>query len=127
MEIVLDNNKYELDLTRAQELGVLKKIRQQITSVYPGDVFYRTGKGTIVLIKAIYFDNNNENVYSFVGLNGCLMPYSNYEKLMNYKEILDFLNKEKAECVGNVNTSFKNAINDLVEKHLRVDKDVKKV
>ena len=89
MKLTIENKEYELNTTRAVELGVLTEIKPKITSINAGDkfVYKETPTKVHTLIKLC-----NGNLYVLSGVSGC--PFTAYNMdTRNYTDMVTYLNK----------------------------------
>lgn len=123
MEIEINNKKYDIDLERAKELGLVKEICTNITEITPGDVFKFPSKTNYSLLMV----NCLNGKYFFSGCNpshdGHKKPwaFSNYNCLSGVSdnfshcsrgEMLNYINKHEMVYLGNVTEQF----NKILEK-----------
>jgi hypothetical protein len=102
-EITLDGQRYSLDITRAEELEVLKPTLPP----YPlkaGDV-YSNGGGVnnLLLVCAVYGSHRDEERWQLLGIG--LSPNSNrfYRQIHSLIEIEAELRKDRMKFVRNIN------------------------
>ena len=118
MKITLENKEYEIDIERAKQLGLCKKVHEQITSFKVGDVFHAPGHSRIVITAAnwCYSSDKNNRRYNIAGSCG-LNLFSNFgsdlEKLPTYEKMLNYLNNQQFVLIGNINSEMATAINNL--------------
>jgi hypothetical protein len=75
MKITLENKEYELDITRAKELGVLKEPKRAFKV---GDIYVYKGKvGNRRELCIVCSSGFNKDTYFFCGLEGTMKPFSN--------------------------------------------------
>ena len=89
MKLTIDNKEYELNTTRAIELGVLTETYPKTTHITAGDKFQYKDQSYEVhtLIKLCKGD-----MYILSGVDGC--PFIAYNMDMrNYDDMIVFLNK----------------------------------
>ena len=105
MKIQVQNKQYEINIERAIELGICKKIRQEITDFRVGDVFETPGGTRVLTIQTLHW----ADAYNIVGFCGVL-PYSDFNKPLTYEEMIKHLNEDEYEFVDNINEQ----INELI-------------
>lgn len=101
MKITIENEEYDLNIDRAVELGIAKKVRPKLTSIKPGDVFKVNPKGNnyIVIIKT------HDDKYLLGGLlNNPFDLYSQSE--MSEAEALAFLNGNNWGYIDNISKGW---------------------
>lgn len=106
MKIEFENNQYEINIERAIELGICKKIRREITDFRVGDVFESPNGVRVLTIQTLHW----ADAYNIVGLHGVL-PYSDFSKPLTHEDMIEHLNAFEFEFVANINEQ----INDLID------------
>lgn len=96
MTIIIDDTEYELNVEKALQVQVLKKVMPKIYDIFTGDVFSKPGHGTI-LITSSY-----DGKFFMSGLRG-LQCYSNFAGGVDKPRIIDYLNKRGYVFVKNIN------------------------
>jgi hypothetical protein len=104
-EIEINGEKYEIDLEKAESMGVIKKLRTPITEVKVGDLFYSVGADNIVIIQK----HLRGDEFYLTGLDDALFNW-NVPAMSRY-EMVQWLNDGHRVWVGNIN----NQVKDLVE------------
>ena len=96
MKIEFENNEYEIDVERAIELGICKKV-QNVLSFRVGDVFEARG-GRVLIVEHMY----GSDQYNIAGLDG-LKLYSDFDEPLTSSEMLEYLNESDYKFVANIN------------------------
>lgn len=98
MKITIDNKNYQLDISKAKKLGLLKEERD----FKSGDVFQTKGGYTKIMILAIFWaGSNSKRRYQIFGCGNSLIPFSNFDRLQTKEEILKFLEDGAYKFVKN--------------------------
>jgi len=106
MKIKIENEQYEIDVNRAIELGICKKVRD-ILDIRVGDVFVDDCGTRLLIVESAY----NSSRYNIAGLYG-LDFYGDFDEPQTINEMLDFLNDKGYKFVANINDE----ISELIEK-----------
>lgn len=108
MKFEHEGKEYEIDLTKAKELGLCKEILKEIKNVQAGDVFKNAFGTKILIVEAIYKNTS----YNIAGLCG-LRLFSDFRVSPKSKsELLEWLNHKKYVFVKNINDE----IDDIFRK-----------
>ena len=102
-KITINNTEYELDITKAEAKGYLKKVRKPITEIFVGDIF-KSPSVSFLLLVSDYLGRH----WNLVG-NGGLAPYSNQQNVSK-QEIIDYLNLNGCHFVKNINEDVKKLV-----------------
>jgi hypothetical protein len=105
MKIEFENNQYEIDVKRAIELGICKKVRKEITDFNVGDVFEGKSGVRVLIIQSKFFSD----AYNIAGICGVSL-FSNFAEPLSAKQMFDYLNENGYEFVDNINEQ----IHDLI-------------
>lgn len=97
MKITIDNKKYELDISKAKKLGLLKEERD----FKSGDIFQKEGFIKIMVLDNFWGDSSSERRYQIFGCGSSLTPYSDFDRLQTKEEILKFLEDGAYKFVKN--------------------------
>jgi hypothetical protein len=115
--ITIDGIKYTLDVEEAKCRGILKKIKEPITSIKTGDVFSKSPNSTPLFIIQLW-----GNKFSYFGLGGGLQPFSyaisdteGTNNSLSQENMIEFLNKAEYEKVGNLNEAIKTAFCSILK------------
>ena len=101
--------EYEIDITRAQELGICKEVAKPIKRFQVGDIFKSPSSSPVMIIQSNW-TYNGDNSYNLAGLNG-LNLFSNFMNPQNKYYVLDYLNSGGYKFVKNINEEIHNLIN----------------
>lgn len=113
-EVTIKGEKFTIDLDRAQELGLCKKVAPLITELKAGDVFIdpkvKASEKVIAVQQAV------RGTWLLVGNCGGLSAWSvpNTNWSTQY-EVLDWLNSRGWKLIGNVNEQFKQLVKELTK------------
>lgn len=116
MKVTIEGKEFEIDLERAEELGVLKETLPLITDFEIGDAYRLKYGNSIVVVEAGYAGGDSMR-YSFSGFGNELCNYSSFGKRGGTREqVLEYLNayqKKGAVFIKNINEDFKKLLKSL--------------
>lgn len=110
MKIIIDDTEYELNVEKALQVQVLKKVMPKITDISTGDVFSKPGSGTCILITSSY-----DGKFFMSGLYG-LKCYSNFSGGVDKSKMIDYLNGRGHVFVKNINHEVADILAKLCEE-----------
>jgi hypothetical protein len=117
MKVTIEGKEFEIDLERAEELGVLKETLPLITNFEIGDAYRLKYGNSIVVVEAGYAYGDDGVRYSFSGFGDELRNYSSFGKRGGTREqVLEYLNayqKKGAVFIKNINEDFKKLLKSL--------------
>jgi hypothetical protein len=104
--IEIDGEKFEADIEKAKELGLIKPVRKLVEDIKVGDVFgHKGGPGTVLVFKSVY----DEDSWNMAGLDG-LRLYSNFSTGVCKDKLINYLNNRNLICLGNINNNIEKLI-----------------
>jgi hypothetical protein len=106
MKINIEGTEYEIDIERATELGICKKVPQkrkapQIENIEIGDVFenYIT---RVLIVKGVH-KHDERCVYNIAWLDGLKLSTDFEGNGVTKEELIDWLNEREYSFVKNIN------------------------
>lgn len=111
MTIIIDDTEYELNVEKAIQVQVLKKVVPKITDISTGDVFSKPGSGDCILITSSY-DNRQ---FFMSGLRG-LKCYANFSGGVDKSKMIYYLNERGHVFVKNINNEVADILAKLCEE-----------
>jgi hypothetical protein len=103
MKITIEEKEFEIDVERAIELGICKRI-SKIKEIKAGDVF-ESDMERVMIIQPIY----GVEEFNIVGFDG-LEPFSDFSELQTRDEMTEFLSEGDYTFIANINDQ----INELI-------------
>jgi hypothetical protein len=104
MKITIEGKKFEINVERAIELGICKRI-DQIKKIEAGDVF-QVEQSRVMLIQPVF----GVGKFNIAGLHGVKI-FSDFNDALSRDEMIDHLNEKGYEFIANINDQ----IDDLIE------------
>ena len=112
MEITIENKKYQLNVERAKELGVIKEVAPVVKDFSVGDVYaHPTFSGGQFIIGSRTYE---AGCYMLLGMGKTLVPYTNFGKDgATHEQMINFINdcvKSGFRYMGNINSHIEKAL-----------------
>ena len=104
MKMTIEGKEFEIDVERAIELGICKRI-DQIEEIEAGDVF-KCSLNRVMIIQPFF----GAEEYNIAGFHGA-KPFSDFSYAMSHDEMIDYLNDNDYKFVANINDQ----IDELIE------------
>lgn len=104
MKIEIEGKEYEIDISRAKELGICKETK--ITDFSVADVFENKNGSRILIVQSSY----SFAKYNIAGLSG-LYLFSNFDEPLSREQMLLFLNNREYKFIKNINSDIETLIN----------------
>ena len=109
MKMTIEGKEFEIDVERAIELGICKRI-DQIEEIEAGDVF-ECSLNRVMIIRPYY----GVEEFNIAGIHGA-MPFSDFNYAMSLGEMIDYLNENDYKFVANINDQIDELIEAAVYK-----------
>lgn len=114
MKITIDGKNFELNVEACKQAGFLKPVRENITDFQFGDVF--GGRyGSRIIVAQLEYHQHDKQAFCLLGLGG-LKTYLNTGGPLTEDQVLEFLNKEEYNYLGNINDVILSAVSAMKEK-----------
>jgi len=111
-KVEIDGIKYEIDVEKAESLGLLKKEVKKITSFEVGDVFKDPIYNNKILIIQTKFGSDHESKYDLGGYDGLKVYSDNINSGgLSFYKMVEYLNRTQQIFVKNINNEIKALIN----------------
>jgi len=104
MKMTIEGKEFEIDVERAIELGICKRI-DQIEEIEAGDVF-ECDLNRVMIIRP-FFGAEEFNIAGFHGAK----PFSDFSYGLSRDQMIDYLNDNDYKFVANINDQ----IDELIE------------
>lgn len=107
MKLTIDNVEYSLDVNKAKQAGCLEKV-EPINCIISGDVFELDGTRLVIIKK-------EEQEVCLYGVIGGANIYTSVDSIgfVSRRTILDYLNQHQYVYIGNIETPFRELIDNL--------------